>query len=222
MTIDPPFPSLDELDRLADYYVQAAMPDDVGGATALLLTKHLRPLAQCLADSEILARIIGEATAKGVRDTYAGEVGVAVDVANLPIALEWHQLTDLERTVARYVAHRVLAELTGELGAGIEVPPGTVLVDEAQRLEAPIDLDGAVLLEDVTTTIGKTLAGLALAVRLVGRVNRTSDTSDVTYLTSPGGIVGVIANLIEVAARHDPNFAAHLVGAVTEALEQMP
>lgn len=203
------FPTVADLDALAE-----GSRHEVGDRSTFELAGHLRPLARAAGEPEILARLIGEGCFRAAAEKYGVADAAVYD------ELDWPNLDEREREVFRYAAHRALAYLTGDQLAGIEPAPGTVVADVATVLDdAPVDLAQAVLLEDVTTTLGRTLAGVAVAVELAGRINQSTTHVTTTYLTSTDGIVALVANIIDVAARIDPDFAGKLVAQVTAAIE---
>lgn len=187
-----------------------------------LVAEALQPLARLLHSPFALARLIAETTAKAVRDTYAGEVGVAVPVDLAPIALEWKDLGDLERTVAAIVAGAITEAVTpADLADQVEAAIFEAgAVDTAAFTDAPVDVSNAVLLDDVETIVGLLPGGPALAITLAGRVNHRADRAQVTYLVNGDGAAGLIANIAGSGARTSPLFGATLLEAIRLELEQ--
>lgn len=86
------------------------------------------------------------------------------------------------------------------------------------RGDALVDVTGAVLLHEVHVVAVDALGGdgatRALAMQLVGRVNKTPDTSSVLYLFEVDGAAAIVSELLGLAARIGPEFRELLLARI--------
>jgi hypothetical protein len=90
------------------------------------------------------------------------------------------------------------------------------------RGDALIDTTGAVLLDGTSVAVVGALredgAETCLALELRGRVNQSTERSEVLYLLNADGAAGIISELLGLAGRADPTFLAQLL----ERIEKLP
>lgn len=81
--------------------------------------------------------------------------------------------------------------------------------------DALIDTTAAVLLDGASVAIvgaiRQTGAETIIALELRGRVNHSTDRSEVLYLMNADGAAGIISELLGVAGRADPTFLEQLL-----------
>lgn len=88
------------------------------------------------------------------------------------------------------------------------------------RGDAVIDARRAVLLDDISVvvvgTADPTGASRALALELGGRINKSSERSDVLYLFDEDGAAAIISELLGMAGRISPAFLDRLLARIGE------
>lgn len=86
------------------------------------------------------------------------------------------------------------------------------------RGDALIDVEGAVLLREVHVAAVDALnqdgSSRALALQLVGRVNKSAETSSTLYLFDVDGAAAIVSELLGLAARVGPEFRDLLLARV--------
>lgn len=86
--------------------------------------------------------------------------------------------------------------------------------------DALIDASRAVLLDHTSVAIvgavRQTGAETVIALELAGRVNHSTERSEVLYLMNADGAAGIISELIGVAHRADPTFLDQLLKRIGE------
>lgn len=83
------------------------------------------------------------------------------------------------------------------------------------RDDALIDTTAAVLLDGTSVAVvgalRETGAETVIALELRGRVNHSTERSEVLYLLNADGAAGIISELLGLAGRADPTFLAQLL-----------
>lgn len=86
--------------------------------------------------------------------------------------------------------------------------------------DALVDTSGAVLLDRTDVAIVGALrqdgAETLIALELAGRINHSTDRSDVLYLMNADGAAGIVSELLGLAERADPNFLALLLDRIRQ------